>query len=169
MNTRTDIVSSPQYLLFAGTQLPPQGGLRDLVGTFSSEQEARQAFREVRLQPSSRTNWAQLAVVDADRGVKPLAWFGIGAAPDGRRVDQGERLTAALETPPNRRSRVPKRTTTALTAIVAVASVSLGFLINNSDNPSPGPRKPAQSVPGGFMPIPFEPPALAGTELTADQ
>ena len=69
------------YLLFAASQRPPRGGLGDLVETFSSEETARRAFRDLRLKDSSATSWAQLAVVDGDRGIRPLCWFGIGATP----------------------------------------------------------------------------------------
>ena len=69
------------YLLFAASQRAPRGGLGDLVQTFSSEETARRAFRELRLEDSSATSWAQLAVVDGDKGIQPLCWFGIGATP----------------------------------------------------------------------------------------
>jgi hypothetical protein len=68
---------SPRYLLFAGTSQPPRGGLGDLVATFTSEQKARDAFRNVRLRPPSPRSWAQLAVVDGDNGIRPLCWFGV--------------------------------------------------------------------------------------------
>lgn len=71
------------YLLFAASQRAPRGGLGDLVETFSSEEMARRAFRELRLKDCSATNWAQLAVVDGDRGIRPLCWFGVGATPAG--------------------------------------------------------------------------------------
>ena len=69
------------YLLFAASQRPPRGGLGDLVETFSSEEKARRAFRDLRLREGSATSWAQLAVVDGDKGIEPLCWFGIGARP----------------------------------------------------------------------------------------
>ena len=69
------------YLLFAGTDAVPRGGLSDLVGTFTSEVAARRAFRDIRLKETSKTSWAQLAVVDDARGTRTLSWFGIGAAP----------------------------------------------------------------------------------------
>ena len=69
------------YLLFAAAQRAPRGGLGDLVETFSSEETARSAFRDLRLKDSSPTSWAQLAVVDGDNGIQPLCWFGIGATP----------------------------------------------------------------------------------------
>lgn len=70
------------YLLFAGTEPVPRGGLADLVQTFSSDETARNAFREIRLANGSAGSWAQLAVVDAVNGIQPLCWFGIGATPN---------------------------------------------------------------------------------------
>lgn len=69
------------YLLFAGSQQAPQGGLGDLVGAFTSEAAAREAFRQLRLSQTPASSWAQLAVVDGDRGIRALSWFGIGATP----------------------------------------------------------------------------------------
>jgi hypothetical protein len=69
------------YLLFAGSQRTPQGGLGDLVAAFTSEVAAREAFRQLRLSQTSASSWAQLAVVDGDHGIRPLSWFGIGATP----------------------------------------------------------------------------------------
>lgn len=70
------------YLLFAGSEQTPRGGLADLVQTFSSDETARRAFREMRLTNGSAGSWAQLAVVDAVKGIRPLCWFGIGATPN---------------------------------------------------------------------------------------
>ena len=69
------------YLLFAGSQQTPQGGLGDLVGAFTSEAAAREAFRQLRLSHTSASSWGQLAVVDGDHGIRALSWFGIGATP----------------------------------------------------------------------------------------
>ena len=69
------------YLLFAGSQPTPRGGLGDLAGAFASELAAREAFRQLRLRQTSATSWAQLAVVDGDHGIHALCWFGIGATP----------------------------------------------------------------------------------------
>ena len=69
------------YLLFAGTQPPPGGGLGVPLDTFTSEEAARRAFRDVRLRMSSPTSWAQLAAVDDRQGLTPMCWFGIGAEP----------------------------------------------------------------------------------------
>lgn len=90
---------SNRYLLFAGLQHPPNGGLGDLLDTFASEDAARRAFREVRLRTSSPDSWAQLAVVDADQGIKPLCWFGIGAEPDRYRPHIGSPLDPPVASP----------------------------------------------------------------------
>ncbi|MDQ3640379.1 MAG: hypothetical protein M3450_02625 [Actinomycetota bacterium] len=85
MSGATSTTPDPQglrYLLFAGLQQPPNGGLGDLVDTFTSEEAARLAFRQIRLRTSSTNGWAQLAVVDGEHGLKPLCWFGIGARPE---------------------------------------------------------------------------------------
>jgi hypothetical protein len=74
--------TGPCYLLFTGTQAMPMGGMADLVGVFQSEEEARAAFRRVRLETAtSPSSWAQLAVVHGEHGIKPLCWFGIGVTP----------------------------------------------------------------------------------------
>jgi hypothetical protein len=73
-----------RYLLFAGMQPAPNGGLGDPLDTFTSEDVARRAFRDVRLRLSSPTSWAQLAVVDDRHGLKPMCWFGPGAEPERR-------------------------------------------------------------------------------------
>ena len=85
-NTRTR-ADGPQrgsrcYLLFAGSLQGPRGGLADLVQTFNSAADARNAFREIRLKDGSPATWAQLAVVDGATGMQPLCWFGIGATPN---------------------------------------------------------------------------------------
>ncbi len=69
------------YLLFAGvSHRPPLGGLGDLVRTFTCEEAARQAFHELRVQRMSKGGWAQLAMIDVQSGVRPVCWFGTGAA-----------------------------------------------------------------------------------------
>ena len=75
-------IASRWYLLFAGSGHAPRGGLGDLVQTFVSEEMACTAFRERRLTDGSASSWAQLVVVDGEKGVQPLCWFGIGATPN---------------------------------------------------------------------------------------
>jgi hypothetical protein len=81
--------TAERYLLFAGTQRPTDGGLGELLDTFTSEEEARRAFRDVRLRMSSPTSWAQLAAVHDRHGLKPMCWFGIGAEPERVRPAPG--------------------------------------------------------------------------------
>jgi hypothetical protein len=81
------------YLLFAGSDAVPRGGLSDLVGAFTSEVTARHAFRDIRRNESSQKSWAQLAVVDDDRGIRTLSWFGIGAAPSRKLLPYAEKVT----------------------------------------------------------------------------
>lgn len=64
------------YLLFAGSGTRSGGGLRDLVGTFVSELEAREAFRQLRQQHPATSAWAELASIDSCGQVSQLAWFG---------------------------------------------------------------------------------------------
>lgn len=138
-----------QYLLFAGTQQPPNGGLGDLVDTFMSEEAARRAFREIRLRTSSTSNWAQLAVVDREQGVKPLCWFGIGAEPDRYRpahywpapAPAGEARTIPL-----RRPYVSNWVALVVTALVAVATTMIAVLVDDDTTPPPASRPPAVSV-----------------------
>jgi hypothetical protein len=81
--------STPLYLLFAGVQHSPKGGLGDLVETFDCEETARTAFREMRLRRDSGRAWAQLAVVNQKSGIRPLCWFGIGATPNHKPTFSG--------------------------------------------------------------------------------
>ncbi|MDQ3898641.1 MAG: hypothetical protein M3326_15595 [Actinomycetota bacterium] len=159
---------SPRYLLFAGASQPPRGGLGDLVATFTSEQKARDAFRNVRLQPPSPRSWAQLAVVDGDNGIKPLCWFGIGASPDG--------MSTETDVPPLQvsvddggRPRVTKRTTMLLTALVAVTITMVAVLVDGSGGPRPAVRTPGGSVVTTSSPVvPFQPPASAPSAGVVD-
>lgn len=83
------------FLLFSGCHRVPRGGLADLVGTYTSEATAREAFRRVRLRDSSESSWAQLAVVESNDGIRAISWFGIGATPSRTPV-----TPAATEEPP---------------------------------------------------------------------
>ena len=140
-----------RYLLFAGTQQPPNGGLGDLVDTFMSEEAARRAFREIRLRTSSTTNWAQLAVVDREQGVKPLCWFGIGAEPERYRAvrDQPAPDAPAGEArvsvrPPYVSNRVKLL---LIAALVAVATTMFAAVVNDDATRPRVNRPPAVSVP----------------------
>lgn len=71
----TDILPGRQYLLFAGEGRRPAGGTRDIVRTFTSEQEARAAFRHLRLSVRDGEGWGELVALDARGRVKRLCWF----------------------------------------------------------------------------------------------
>ena len=70
-----DLTSTRQYLLFGGTG-GGAGGLRDLVGAFSVEAAAKDAFRSLRLSPDFRGGWAELVVLQPEGSMKPVCWFG---------------------------------------------------------------------------------------------
>ena len=170
VDPRSDVQDSParaaerrsaRYLLFAGASQPPRGGLGDLVATFTSEQQARDAFRKVRLQPPSLRSWAQLAIVDGDHGIKPLCWFGIGASPDGMSTET-DMLPLQVSVDDEGRPRVTKRTTMLLTALVAVTVSMVAVLVDDSGGPRPAVQTPGASVVTSSSPVvPFQPPASA--------
>lgn len=70
-----DLISTHQYLLFGGTG-GGAGGLRDLVGAFSAEAAAKDAFRNLRLSSDFRHGWAELVVLQPEGQLKPVCWFG---------------------------------------------------------------------------------------------
>lgn len=72
--------SPHHYLLFAGSHRSPGGGLRDLAGTFDSEEQAWAAFRELRESHPSAQGWAELAAIDGFGQLSQLAWFGLHPA-----------------------------------------------------------------------------------------
>jgi hypothetical protein len=75
------------FLLFAGSEPRPRGGLQDLAGTFECPDKAWAAFRELRHSHASLPGWAQLATIDGTGRVRQLAWYGLG--PDGDGDEQG--------------------------------------------------------------------------------
>jgi len=77
-----DIGVPRRYLLFAGSHRRTAGGLRDLVGTFDSEESAWAAFRELRQHHPSVQGWAELATIDQMGHVNQMAWFGLHPAAD---------------------------------------------------------------------------------------
>jgi len=64
------------YLLFAGRHGAAPGGMGSLVATFSSRDEARAAFRQVRLRLSDLEGWAELTVVADGTAARRICWFG---------------------------------------------------------------------------------------------
>jgi len=75
-----DLGAPQHYLLFAGSHARPAGGLRDLVGTFTSEERAWAAFRALRQDHPATQAWAELAAVDALGQVNQMGWFGLRPA-----------------------------------------------------------------------------------------
>lgn len=66
-----------RFLLFAGGDTGSGGGgLRDLVGVFTQEEDARMEFIRVRLEHDGAGAWAELASVDGAGKIAPLCWFG---------------------------------------------------------------------------------------------
>ena len=175
------------YVLFAGSHQTPQGGLGDLVGAFTSEVAAREAFRHLRLSQASATSWAQLAVVDGDHGIRALSWFGIGATPARTPVtfprpdksiytqtEGGVMQIATRETPslagpevePAARRRPVKRIAVWLVGLVAVGAISIGVAANDGRSRPAGP-KPATADAGGRANDPLVPFSV-GTSVVAD-
>lgn len=70
-----DILPTRQYLLFGGAGERPAGGARDIVQTFTREDEARAAFLELRLTVRDRDGWGELVSLDVRGRVKRLCWF----------------------------------------------------------------------------------------------
>lgn len=153
------------YLLFAGSQQAPQGGLGDLVGAFTSEAAAREAFRQLRLSQTSASSWAQLAVVDGDHGIRALSWFGIGSTPARTSVTSARPKNsiytqteggvmqiatapspAGPEVEPNAR-RSARRIVVILVSLVALAATTIGVVADDG-GPRPVTQHPA-SVAGG--------------------
>jgi hypothetical protein len=75
-----DMGAPSRYLLFAGSHSRPAGGLRDLVGSFTTDGKAWAAFRALREGHPATQGWAELAVVDGLGQVHQLAWFGLHPA-----------------------------------------------------------------------------------------
>lgn len=65
------------FLLFGGLHQESIGGLRSIRGVFDSEDEARSAFRRLRLEHRSAPGWAELVALDRSGRVKALCWFGV--------------------------------------------------------------------------------------------
>lgn len=183
-----DSEDRPQcYLLFAGSKQTPEGGLGDLVGAFLSEVAAREAFRHLRLSQTSAISWAQLAVIDADRGLRALSWFGIGATPARTPVtfprpdksiytqtEGGVMQIATRETPspagpevePTARRHPVKRIAVWLVALVAVGAISVGIVSGDGTTRpvTPTPATVAGSGPANDPVGPFS----VDTSVVAD-
>ena len=162
------------FLLFAGSDPMPRGGLADLVGTFTSEAAARQAFRHIRLTQTAQRSWAQLAVVDGDQGIRTLSWFGVGAKPAGRPLGRpqtfmnnqpegGAMQTATVEsrsTTGTERPAAPRRRRRRLAllfaTLVAVGVTTAGVMSDDRSS-RPDPPQPATVDTAGPVDTPVVP------------
>lgn len=95
-----------RFLLFAGGGIGG-GGLRDLVGVFSNQDEARAAFVQVRLEHDGPGAWAELVSVDGRGKVAPLCWF--GRPPPRAGAGAGAGTPAAVAVVPRRGRRLFRR------------------------------------------------------------
>ena len=66
----------PLYVLFAGHHGEPNRGAGTVVAAFTSKDEARLAFRDMRRSLPNRDGWAELAAVSGRGPAKRLSWFG---------------------------------------------------------------------------------------------
>jgi hypothetical protein len=69
------------YLVFAGLHRDARRGTGDVVTVSASAEEARQAFRAVRLQLPDREGWAELIAVTHGGKARRLSWFGVDRWP----------------------------------------------------------------------------------------
>ena len=67
---------APRYLLFSGLHGKAASGLGNLVGVFDRSDEAKAAFRALRLTTPSGDRWAELASLDRSGRLDLLCWFG---------------------------------------------------------------------------------------------
>lgn len=65
------------YLVFAGLHRDARRGTGDLVAVSASRDEAREAFRAVRLGLTDGEGWAELTAVSDGGGSRRLSWFGV--------------------------------------------------------------------------------------------
>ena len=64
------------YLVFAGRHSENRRGAGDLVAVSASHDEAREAFRAVRLGLADEDGWAELTAVSDGGKTRRLSWFG---------------------------------------------------------------------------------------------
>lgn len=69
------------YLVFAGLHRDVRQGTGDLVAVSASQEEARQAFRAVRLRVADGDGWAELTAVTDGGNARRLGWFGVDRWP----------------------------------------------------------------------------------------
>ena len=93
-------VTVPTYLLFAGTDVQPAGGCRDLVATYLCPDEARREFTAWRR--DSECVWAELICLAGGR-TATVCWFGV------ERADRAPNHRPPLTAPSRRRRWRPAR------------------------------------------------------------
>ena len=108
------------FLLFGGLHQESIGGLRTIRGVFDSEDEARGAFRRLRLEHRSAPGWGELVALDLAGRVTALCWFGVpseavAAHPAGSgRLTESEAPGAAADAPgASQKGRLRRRLTRA--------------------------------------------------------
>lgn len=69
-----DAAGVGRYLLVAS--VPAAGRSRPHLALFTDPDEAKAAFRAVRLQTDPRADWAHLVSIDAGGTLRPMRWFG---------------------------------------------------------------------------------------------
>ena len=71
-----ELGAAPVYLLLAGIRDSRTSGIGRATLAFSSEPEARQAFRRLRAGEPLPTEWAELFALDIACRLRRLCWFG---------------------------------------------------------------------------------------------
>lgn len=69
------------YVVFAGWHTDSRRGTGDIVAVSASQEEARQAFRAVRMRVADRDGWGELTEVGGGGKVRRLGWFGVDRWP----------------------------------------------------------------------------------------
>ena len=88
-----------RYLLLAGVASGPSGtgDARPLVVAFEFEDQARAAFRTLRLRANPRATWAQVVSITTKGRPQPVCWFGTAPVSDldGRSIAGRQSVTPA--------------------------------------------------------------------------
>lgn len=69
------------YVVFAGWHTDSRRGTGDIVAVSASQDEARQAFRAVRMRVADRDGWGELTEVTDGGKARRLSWFGVDRWP----------------------------------------------------------------------------------------
>ena len=126
MNDLAQSPDSSRYLLFGrpGGEVARHNGRDDLLAAFACEEEARRAFRQVRLSDAYRDGWAELLSVGTTRSPRRMCWFG----------DRSPNPPTQRRTSPARSGGVAMQTTQTA-APVAAPSESPGVPRRNRRGP----------------------------------